>query len=75
MVSSTNFARLSEKAGLSNVILFQGGASRSLNMNGQQKGSEGNETLCTLQAFSAEEKLESKDRPFLRITFVFQMRI
>lgn len=62
MVSSTNFARLSGKLGLSNVILFQGGASRSLNMNGQQKGSEGNETTCTLslQAFSAEEKLESK---------------
>ena len=55
MVSSTGFARFSEKAGLSNVILFQGGASRSLNMNGQQKSSEGNETLLSSGVFGGRE--------------------
>lgn len=72
MVSSTKFARLSEKTGLSNVKLFQGGASRSLNMNGE-KSSEGDETLLSPGFFDGRY-VGSKYRALLGCIFPFQVR-
>lgn len=70
MVSSTKFARLSEKTGLSNVKLFQGGASRSLNMNGE-RSSEGDETLFS-PGFSAEDMLEANIALYQDVYFPFK---